>query len=49
MNFMIYELLFGEKQANFFKSSFHLETKHDFEILKFCKYILINELYKKKF
>ncbi len=29
MNFMIYELLFGEKQAHFFKSPFHFEKKHD--------------------
>jgi hypothetical protein len=27
MNFMIYELLFGENQAHFLKSSFHLEKK----------------------
>ncbi len=25
INFIIYELLFGEKQAHFFKSPFHLE------------------------
>jgi hypothetical protein len=29
MNFMIYGLLFGEKQAHFFKSPFHFEKKHD--------------------
>jgi hypothetical protein len=46
MNFMIYGLLFGEKQAHFLKSPFHLEKKRF--ILKFCKYVLINELYKNK-
>jgi hypothetical protein len=42
MNFMIHGLLFGEKYAHFLKSPFHLEN------LKFCKYVLINELYKNK-
>jgi hypothetical protein len=37
MNFMIYELLFGENQAHFLKSSFHLEKKMIyFEILQVC-------------
>jgi len=43
---MIYGLLFGEKQTHFFKSPFHLEKKDI--ILKICKYVLINELYKNK-
>jgi hypothetical protein len=47
MNFMIYGLLFSEKQAHFLKSPFHLE-KTTWFILKFCKYVLINELYKNK-
>jgi hypothetical protein len=46
MNFMIYGLSFGENQAHFLKSSFHLEKKHDL-FWKFAN-VLINELYKKK-
>jgi hypothetical protein len=37
MNFMIYGLLFGEKQAHFLKSPFHLEKNMIyFEILQVC-------------
>ncbi len=46
MIFLIYGLLFGENIHIF--SKVHFILKKTWFILKFCEYVLINELYKKK-
>jgi len=47
MNFMIYGLSFGEKHAHFSQKSIS-SWKQTWFILKICKYVWINELYKNK-